>query len=807
MMNQGMPAALLFMAVFLNAARTPAAEAAGVRLMRPDSLAGWEYGLQSPEGWTIAQGRLSGTKDATPLLSGFTFGECRIELRWSVADSGTLKVVLPEAPRGKGLELRLREGDAGGQLLDDGKELAPGTRIASFVDKMHTMSLLRTGDTLTVAVDGKQLYQVRVAAQRRFGLGLAVLDGRAAVSDIFATEPSGFPLVKNRKLDGWWSDGKKDAWRVVGDELVLKPAGGNGSYLMTEKEYGNFTLSLEYRMVNGTNSGVGIRTPRGGWPSGDGMEIQIFESKPDMPLDEHAPMAIYGNVPPLARADKQRQWNRIVVKADGWMISAWVNGELVQQYNTLNHPELKHRHLRGWIGLQDHSAEIHFRNLCSLESPDGAGLDVWSLPKPPTAETTMVDRLMNPESVGRVDGITSGVVATKVENAGPAGRTLANLSGPGAVVRVARSNDQGVLAFYFDGEAKPRIECKPADLWQHVPPLNEDPSPVLTYLGYRKSLKITLREAKAAEYRVDYVTFPTKLPVTTFNGRLTSIPRGWLSAPLYRRHMFDWGVHRENEPTPRIRPEVKTIAPGKNETLARCNGAGIVRWVKLRADAAVFRNNDLWLEATIDGETSPAVSAPARFWFPGLIEGSNFYNYVLVSREGFASMLAMPFGDGITISAKNHGNRPIANVGIELSVEPATDKTRDEILRRPRLRGNFQPACESTDEFFHQEGKGRWVALVLAAAQGKTPGVGGLAIDGAPADGWTVPGLDLFLGQSGGDFRQCLSGNHHGVAWRYLLLAPVDFQKSLVMQSTTKKLPDRFALFYMENALFYMEKR
>lgn len=797
MMNHGMPAALLLLAVFWNATSALAEEGAGVRLLRPDSLAGWDHGSQSPQGWTIAQGRLSGTKDATPLLSGFTFGECRIELHWSVADGGTLKVVLPESPRGKGLELLLREGDGGGQLLDDGKVLAPGTRIASFADKMHTMSLSRTGDTLTVDVDGKQLDQVRVAAQRRFGLGLAVLDGKAAVGDIRAAEPPGQPVFNGKDLAGWSTDDKKDSWRAVGGEIVLAPSGGC-FFLMSEKQYGNFTLSLEYRMPKGGNSGLSIRTPRGGWPSRDGMEIQFIEKPPAGPLDEHAPMAIYGNVPALAWADKPKQWNRVVVKADGWMISAWVNGELVQQYNTLDHPELKHRHLRGCLGLQDHGAEIHVRDFRVLEAPDGAGLDVWSLPKPPTAETAMVDRLMNPETVARNDGAVSGVVATKVENASPAGKILANLSGPGAVVRVARSNDQGVLAFYFDGEAKPRIECKPADLWQHVPPLNEDPSPVLTYLGYRKSLKIMLREAKAAEYRVDYVTFPKELPVTTFNGRLTSIPRGWLSAPLYRQHMFDWGVHRENEPTPRVRPAAKTIAAGRSEVLARCDGAGIVRWVKLRADAAVLRDNDLWLEATIDGETTPAVSAPARFWLPGLVDGSNYYNYVLVAREGFASMLALPFGDGITISAKNRGSRPIANVGIELSVEPATDKTRDEILCRPRLRGIFQPAGDNTDELFHREGKGRWVAIVLAAPKGETPGISGLAIDGAPADGWTAPGLDLFLGQGGGDFRQCLSGNRHGLAWRYLMLAPVDFQKSLVMRSTTKQLPDRLALFYME---------
>ena len=43
----------------------------GVKLMRPDSLVGWDYGEQSPAGWTIRDGRLSGTADATPLLSGY----------------------------------------------------------------------------------------------------------------------------------------------------------------------------------------------------------------------------------------------------------------------------------------------------------------------------------------------------------------------------------------------------------------------------------------------------------------------------------------------------------------------------------------------------------------------------------------------------------------------------------------------------------------------------------------------------------------------------------------------------------------
>jgi len=468
-----------FSAFSLNAAEKPQ----GARLMRPDSLDGWDHGPQPPSGWTIAEGQLCGTQDATPLLSGFTAGDVQLGFRWSVADEGVLKISLPEVPNGPGLELLLREGDGCGALRDGDKTIAPGATIEATEEAMHEAVLSREGDVLTVRVDDKPLARVSLSPQRRFGLGLAVARGKASIRDLRAVEPLGKPLFNGKNLDGWQPEDDKNAWSAKDDCLVLKPSGGC-FFLRSIHEHGNFTLSLEYWMPQGGNSGLGIRTPRGGWPSRDGMEIQFMDVPLGEPLDEHAEMDIYGGVPPLARADKPRQWNRVVVKADGWMISAWVNGELVQQYNTLHHPELKHRLLRGWVGFQDHGAEIHVRDVRLLDAPDGNGLDVWSTPKKPTAETAMVDRLMNPETLSRADGVVSGVITTKITT--PGEHVLADLAGPGAVVRLAPNNAQGVLAFYFDGETKPRIECKPEELWKQTPPLNEDPNPVLTYMGYQK---------------------------------------------------------------------------------------------------------------------------------------------------------------------------------------------------------------------------------------------------------------------------------------------------------------------------------
>ncbi|MCX7427125.1 MAG: hypothetical protein NTW96_16055 [Planctomycetia bacterium] len=90
------------------------------------------------------------------------------------------------------------------------------------------------------------------------------------------------------------------------------------------------------------------------------------------------------------------------------------------------------------------------------------------------------------------------------------------------------------------------------------------------------------------------------------------------------------------------------------------------------------------------------------------------------------------------------------------------------------------------------------MGLVLAASEAPTPPIAELTVDGKPAEGWAAESLDGFLGQSGRVFRRCLSGNRQGLAWRYLLLAPVDFHQSLVLRSTTRKLPDRLALFYLK---------
>ena len=539
-------------------------------------------------------------------------------------------------------------------------------------------------------------------------------------------------------------------------------------------------------MQKGGNSGLGIARHATAGPPATAWSCKSKTTPLTKPLDKHSQLAIYGNVPPVARAERPGEWNSVVVKADGWMISAWVNGELVQQFNTLHHPELKHRSLRGWIGTQEHQAWIRIRNFRVLEAPDGTGLSVWSNPPKPTAAVAMIDRLLNSETLSRRDGIASGVVTKKVAGEKPGEHVLADLTGPGAVTRVAHSGNEGRLAFYFDGEKKPRIECKPEDLWKHVPPLNEDRDPVVTYLAYRKSLKIVLREAKAADYRIDHVAFPESLLVATFTDRLSSIPRGWLSPSVYRQYMSRCGIHREFDPALRIRPEAKTLAPGKREVLAKCDGAGLVRWIKLCGPANEFlRGNDVWLEATIDGESEPAISAPARFWLPGFVQGSSSattcFSRAADWRISWLCPLATESPSPPKIGAASRSRRLASNCRSNRRPNrPARTSSagrdfagfsKGEATARPRRSASKAPDVG-------------WGLVV--ATEGGTMGIDTLAIDGKPADGWKAPNLDAFLGRSGNDFRQCLSGNCHGVAWRYLFARAGRFREIVGAQVDPK---------------------
>jgi hypothetical protein len=783
---------LVGLAILPLAVPAVAAESAGVNLILPHSLAGWDQG-EPVHGWRAREAALTGSPGASTLLSGWTFGDFSLDLHWKVAPGAKLLLSLPEVPTGEGIQLRLAESGKDSTLSAPGQAAQTAVTASLPAGAMHTAHIERTGDDFSASIDDQPLGKLHVDAAKRYGLQLAVDGGEVEVADVTVRQPEGEPIFNGHDLTGWWSPPGLQSWQ--GKDGVIECLHKDGNYLRTEKSYGNFTLSLEYKASPHCNSGIGIRTAREGWPSGDGFELQILDAPG---LINDSTMAIYRNVEPLARADHAEEWNRVVIQADGPMISAWVNGQLVQQANTARHPELRHRHAEGWIGMQDHGGKIEFRNLRVLSAPPGNGLAAWYAPRPATGPELVCDRLLNPERLSAADGITAGAVTTAVS--GSEEKVLADLTGPGAVTQIWHSRPGGKLAFYFDSESKPAIECRPDQLSGRLPNLFvEQKEPVLTCLPYARHLKIVLRQGEPADYRVEYVTFPADVPVETFQARHPILPPGWLAAIDYRGHQYGWGTHREADVELRASDEAKHLEPGQSVTLVSRPGKGIVQWLKLQSDSAVLDSDELWLEISIDGEAEPAIAAPARYFFPSLIgcgttidgkspgpNHGNHYNFLAVYRAGFTSMLAMPFADGVTVRARNAGQSPLDNVAATLSViedDAGTfEKKSLQIDKRLRLRGRFQRAGDSP-QWLEWKGSGRWVGLVTQTPDSGSPRLASVTVDGRQLPGWAGVSLDALLGVTGDekDFFRLESGRAHGIAWRYWQLAPLTFEQSIVV--------------------------
>ena len=183
--------------------------------------------------------------------------------------------------------------------------------------------------------------------------------------------PEGFEsLFNGRDLTGWKSTGDMKVWGA--EKGVIYVQGGGGGWLLTEKEFGDYELRLEYKMSKGANSGVALRTPFKGDPAYVGMEIQLIDDEgwPDKLETWQHTGSIYNVVPAKKLANKAiGEWNRMKIIAKGRKITVINNGEVLVDAN-LEEYEKEHakRHPgilrdKGHVGFQSYNTRVEFRNI------------------------------------------------------------------------------------------------------------------------------------------------------------------------------------------------------------------------------------------------------------------------------------------------------------------------------------------------------------------------------------------------------------------------------------------------------------
>ncbi|MGY8766977.1 MAG: family 16 glycoside hydrolase [Pirellulales bacterium] len=774
---------------------TPEALPIELQLFRPDSLVGWDHGEDRVVGWTINQGILTSTLDSSELVSGLVLNEFELSFQWRCDAQAALILNFHGIDSGNTLKVHLKEGVRSGLTLDGG-DFKSGSKTleAPTEEGMFRQAVIRRQQgKFSLHIDENQIYEFEIDANRRFGFAIQSKRGAAQLANVVLKEPLGNPIFNGDDLTGWWTPGKLESWGIEQGELIWKARGG--SYIRTEKQYANYTLSFEYTINPGGNSGVGIRTAPEGWPSGDGMELQIYD-KPG--FDKHSAMAIYGNLPPIARADKSGQYNQVVIKAHGRQISAWINGELVQQVNTYWEPELRHRNLQGWIGFQDHGAKIRARNIRVKEEVAGLGLDQWYAKREEPAAKTVLARLMNSERLAQDDGLISNNVRQSVRDKK---QTVAELEGPGALVQLSIKKPNGTLQFYFDDEQQPRLTVEAKNLQETLPHVPGHFNGVVTYLGYEQSLQIVAVDAVGSSVELNTVQFSRGSvfsgQVNTYSPSESPLPRGLHSALEYRSFQMGKGTVRQYDPFDRLTSEKLTLKPGDSLNAVNAQGRGVVQWLQLNANSKQLESDDLWIEITVDGESLPAVAAPVRYYFAGMHAGKNFQNYLVTNRSGIYNRLAIPFGKGVRINLSNRGNKEIKDVQLTASVEVVNDTNRSprkQFNEAMRLRGIYQAAGDNS--IISQTGTGRWIGFVMEDKSLETQI--SVQVDDVATNPIEQTSLSNLLGSSQKEIRNSLSGRSSGLAWRYFLLTPVEFQESLKLTSeSSNELGGRLGLFYV----------
>jgi hypothetical protein len=190
-------------------------------------------------------------------------------------------------------------------------------------------------------------------------------------------------LFDGKTTNGWHSYLKKGpgAWNVVDGVLQLDVKAKDQGDLVTDKEYENYELSLDWKIAEGGNSGIifGVHED----PAFDqtyltGIEMQILDDQKaeDNKLATHRAGALYDMRAAAHPAKPAGEWNKVIIRKLNGHLTFWLNGQKVIE-TQIGSPEWKEMldkskfktwkgfaaYPKGHIALQDHGAVVSFKDI------------------------------------------------------------------------------------------------------------------------------------------------------------------------------------------------------------------------------------------------------------------------------------------------------------------------------------------------------------------------------------------------------------------------------------------------------------
>jgi hypothetical protein len=220
------------------------------------------------------------------------------------------------------------------------------------------------------------------------GLGLGYLMSTGATSAATSAEASSWrPLLQDHAAPdwrGWKTSGFPAGWHVQGGVLSKE---GEVDDLVTNQNFANFELELEWKLGKGGNSGIFYRATREYdhvyW---SGPEYQLLDdaNAPDGKNRLTAAASAYAlYAAPAGVVHPFDHWNKTRIVVQGAHVEHWLNGRKVVEYE-FNSPDWKGKVAAskfsayphygmastGMIGIQgDHNGALAIRNIRIRELP------------------------------------------------------------------------------------------------------------------------------------------------------------------------------------------------------------------------------------------------------------------------------------------------------------------------------------------------------------------------------------------------------------------------------------------------------
>jgi hypothetical protein len=356
--------------------------------------------------WKAVDGVLVFDGKGRSLCTAKDYGDFEMLVDWKIEKKGDSGIYLRGAP-----QVQIWDSSPGGEgnkigsggLYNNQKHPSKPSKVADKpIGEWNTFRITMIGDRVTVLLNdelvvdnvimenywdrSKPIYpagQIELQNHGNFlyfrNIYIREIPREGGTNQLTAAEQKeGFASLFNGKDLTGWTGGVK-GYLVRDGLLIVDPAQAAGSpgNLYTDREYGDFIFRFEFRLTPGANNGVGIRVPKGGHASYDGMEIQILDH--DSPRyrgwlhDYQRHGSIYGVVPAkTGYLNPVGEWNYEEITAKGKQITVKLNGATIvdadiQKASTPKTPDgQKHPGLQrtsGYLGFCGHGDYLELRNI------------------------------------------------------------------------------------------------------------------------------------------------------------------------------------------------------------------------------------------------------------------------------------------------------------------------------------------------------------------------------------------------------------------------------------------------------------